>query len=343
MPTIKITTESATKEWVLVAEKNSNVILQTTNQPINFATATEFPTNLNAKDSLRIDPFERLNYIGNSYDNIYVLIDNKDQVIADISNIPIEKSYYLAVSSNQINGARAAQIEGNLVKTTVTDTGYDISELGIAQIPTPDIENGELMSFVSTSSDDTALGTGATEVTIEYIDSNDKLLKSVSYATNGTTPVDINESISFVSDFYVSKNGTTEGVANGDITIYRRTDNTRVYDIVKANGNKSLTSSRLIPDDKDFLLTSYVVSGDSKGCSVRLRATITDSGNITDSWVFRMPLTITQGGAVTEFNPPIRIPANSRVKCTVFAPESEIINNVYVSVFLNGIIENKRS
>jgi len=260
---------------------------------------------------------------------------NRDETIDATMN------YNDAVVRGKISGARAGQAVGQIENATVTTAGYDVSELGVATVPSPDIENGETMAFKSTEDDDTAAGDGAREVTIKYIQPSDKTLQTLILPTDGTTETVIPVDISFVIDFYVSKNGIVSEeftTAVGNISLYRQGTPTRVYTIVKANGNKSFTMSRLIPDDKDFYINQYVVSGNTKGVSVRLRATVGDDGSKTDGWLFKLPLTIGDTAIPIDMNPPVRIPAGARFKVTVYGAT----NAVDVSAFVNGILENKQ-
>lgn len=251
-------------------------------------------------------------------------------------------SYGEAASRGKIIGARVGQAVGNMENITVPVSGWDLSELGVAIIPTPDIANGETMAFKSSSPEDNPAGDGAREVTIKYIDPITKQLTEIILPTDGTTETVISVPISFNADFYVSKNGIVDGeftTALGDIILYRQSEPARVYNIIKALGNKSFTLSRLIPDDKDFYISSYVLSGNTKGVSVRLRATMGDDGVLTDGWLFKMPLTIGDTAIPIMIDPPIRVPAGARFKITTYGAT----NAVDVSAFVNGILEPKRT
>lgn len=256
------------------------------------------------------------------------------------TTMEIVMSHCEAIARDRLVGARTGQAVGEMEGITVTASGYDLSELGVATVPTPDIENGETMAFKSTSTDDNPTGIGAREVTIKYIDPVDKTLKGLVLPTDGTTETIIPVNISFVSDFYVSKNDIVDNeptAAVGDIAIYRQGTPAREYCIVKAGGNKSFTLSRLVPSDKDFYINQYIVSGNTKGVSVRLRATIGDDGTLTDGWLFKLPLTIGDTAIPMALNPPIKISAGARLKVTTYGSTT----NVDISAFINGTLEPK--
>lgn len=237
------------------------------------------------------------------------------------------------IARGRIGGARQAQIEGFI--TGIVNGARDISELGVNTIPTPPL-SGITMQVVSTSANDTLLGSGARKVIIEYIEPTTEVLKSVEVELNGTTPVTIPVSIAFVSDFYVSDNANFAETASGDITIF---NGGTVYNIIKAGGNKSLQCYRYVPKNKNLYITSFDVSGSTKGISVRLRANQTDNLTTVKSFLFRSIAVMAESPTELTFNPPMVITGGHYIKASVYSTVTD--NQGIVSAGLNGWLEDK--
>lgn len=249
------------------------------------------------------------------------------------NNILAGYPYRDDVARGKVSGARQAQIEG-YVEGVVNGT-KDVSELGVNIIPVPDLA-GETMQIVSTSANDTILGTGSRSVFVEYIEPITEQLKNIEVDLNGTTPVTVPVPIAFVSDFYVGKTATLDTVSSGDITIF---NGANVYNIIKAGGNKSLTLFRYIPKGKNLYITSMNVSGNSKEVTMRLRANVSDNLTTTQGFLFRAIGVSADGASDVSFDPPMVITGQHYIKATIFS--NAIDNSGMVSIGLNGWLENK--
>lgn len=144
-------------------------------------------------------------------------------------------------------------------------------------IPTP-AEAGEQMTMISESAQDAAAGTGASEVTVLYLDASGNEQETI-VTLNGQTAVDLTPpAVRFVQDMYVSSlgSGNTSQVADGHIRIYKKSDATLVYNMIAAGGNKSMVPHRMVPTGKRLAMQGWVpCEAKNKRVAMRLRADCT--------------------------------------------------------------------
>lgn len=240
----------------------------------------------------------------------------------------------LDIARDKIGFARPSQVEGYAEGLAIGSS--DISELGQTIIPIPPL-SGTLVTVVSSNADDTEGGANSHKVTIEYIEPITEELKSVTYSLNGTTPVNISEPMAFISDFYVSDSNGLDSVSAGDITLYQTSNPSNIYNIIKEGGNKSLTAYRYVPKGRDFYITSLIVSGDTKGISVRLRANQTDNYTTTTGFIFKTLAIMAESPIEITFDPPIVITQQHYIKATAYTPVAAA--NGKIAVGLNGWLE----
>lgn len=235
--------------------------------------------------------------------------------------------------------ARSAQIEGERLAIPVGT--YDVWDGVEAIIPIPD-STGQPLAIKSTSINDTLLGSGAREIAIEYIDV-EGYAQTELISLNGTSEVITGATnIIFVNDIFVTKNGdaanNNKSVAAGDISVYKIGTPTLVYDLIKAGGNKSLSTLRKIPKGTRYRITGVVVSGNSKGVYVKLRTTESDSGVRTEGFIFRLPITIGDNPVSVELKSNIVVNEGVLLKITAYVPAGASGGNV--SCIISGDLEN---
>lgn len=216
---------------------------------------------------------------------------------------------------------RSAQVEGK--RESLATGTHDIWEGLASTIPLPD-PNGQQMAIISDNNGDIAGGAGAREVVLEYIDTNGDA-QTEFITMNGTTEVLTTAiDIKMVNDFYVSKNGdganNNKSVALGDINIYEIGDSNLVYNVIKKEGNKSLSTLRMIPNNTVYQIDALIVSGDTKGVTVKFRVNESDTGVQTDGFLFRIPVTIGDSPASIALPTSIRVSAGRLIKATAFVP-----------------------
>lgn len=228
-------------------------------------------------------------------------------------------TYSLATASG--TAGRSAQVEGKRVSISVGT--HDIWEGGADTIPLPN-PLGQQMAIKSTNTDDINGGLGAREVILEYIDSLGDA-KTEYILMNGTIEVlTVATNISFVNDFYVRRNGdlpnNNKSTAIGDITVYEIGNASLVYNIIKEGGNKSLSTLRKIPNGSTYQIDALIVSGDTKGVTVKFRTNESDTGEETEGFLFRVPITIGDSPASISFPTSIKISSGRIFKATAFVP-----------------------
>lgn len=154
-----------------------------------------------------------------------------------------------------------------------TTSGEDIWLGTATSIPTPSA-SGEQMTVVSSNNaDNGATTTGVLTLRIHYLDaSGDQQTEDITL--NGTTPVNtVATDIIFVNDMYTLTVGSN-GVAEGDITIYKLGASSTIYNMIAQGGNKSLVPNRMVPSGYKFYLMVWNASeSKDKEASFRIRST----------------------------------------------------------------------
>lgn len=144
----------------------------------------------------------------------------------------------------------------------------DINEFGADVIPYP---NGQQLRVVSSSVNDTLLGTGVRQVMVHYLNSS-YLEKTEIINLNGTTPVStVATDITRIQNLHTLTVGSL-GVAAGNISLTNLAG-TITYEYIKVGGNQSLTSHFTIPDNKVGYITSWQATVTKQTIYVRLRIT----------------------------------------------------------------------
>jgi len=195
-----------------------------------------------------------------------------------------DTNYLVEVAKGNVAGNRMWDALGERETIGTTASGEDMwrgNELTPAPashvlIPTPP-DAGEQMTVESESTADTATGTGAAKVKIEYLDANG-YEQTEEVTLTGTTGVDLVETNArFINDMYVSELGSanTTGVATGHIKIYEKTGGAsgNVYNMIAAGGNKSMVPHRMVPKDKRLIVQKWLVGeGNNKRLTMRIRS-----------------------------------------------------------------------
>lgn len=249
---------------------------------------------------------------------------------------------YPSASNKVINGGvptdvtRAVRIEGHNPSIGGGGVWNDIWEGGSLIIPDPN-PSGQQMQVFSSSGNDTALGTGARIVRLQYITpSGDILFEDIQL--NGTTPVlTVATDIAHIGDLFNKTVGSNE-VSVGEVDISDVGDKAKIYNRIASGGNKSLSTLRFVPLLSEVYVTSITISGDTKGTDVILRSDSDDSGNVyPGTWLFQVPITMSDAPTTIFFNPAVKIPGGAKTKVSARAGAA---GNT-VSVFVNGWLREK--
>lgn len=233
---------------------------------------------------------------------------------------------------------RSAQVEGK--RESIATGTHDIWEGSASTIPLPN-PNGQQMAIVSDDNGDITGGAGAREVVVEYIDLNGDAQTEFIVMNGASEVLTVATDIIMINDFYVSKNGdgvnNNKGVALGNITIYEIGNSNLVYNIIKEGGNKSLSTLRMIPNNTVYQIDALIVSGDTKGVTVKFRVNESDTGVQTDGFLFRIPVTIGDSPASISLPTSIRVSSGRLIKATAFVPSGASGGNV--SYLISGRLD----
>lgn len=189
---------------------------------------------------------------------------------------------FAEIAFNKVPGQRIFWAMGSRPSIGSTTNGEDMWQGSATSMPEP-ADAGEQMTVNSTNAADTAAGTGVQEVTIEYIKGDGTEATEV-IATNGGTVNTTATDIRFVNDFYGTARGSN-GVAEGDIEIYKLGAATTIYNLIPEGGNKSLVSSRMVPIAKKLVLKEWHAE-ESKGKRTEFRIRSTDMSGVLYDGVF---------------------------------------------------------
>ena len=180
--------------------------------------------------------------------------------------------YFTEVAAGNIPGSSIMSAMGERESMGTTATGEDIWRGSATSIPIP-VDAGEQMEVVSSDVADTPGSTGARTLRIHYIDaSGAEQLEDVTM--NGATGVALTETnVRFVQDMYTLTVGSN-GVAEGNITIYKQGAVTTIYNMIALGGNKSLIPHRMVPFGKTLYLKGWhLTEAQGKRVTFRIRST----------------------------------------------------------------------
>lgn len=229
--------------------------------------------------------------------------------------------YKTAIGLGEMSGHTPFRAMGRRASLATTVGGDDIWEGSAAVVPYMDQTNGEQLTLVSTSANDTSAGSGVQQVDVHGIrKGGTEYVETVT--TNGTTPV--NTTITdwiFVQYIHTQRVSALGAVAAGDISIYRTGDATRVYNIIKAGNNVSMSSLRMVPSGKtlyiDFIKADAV---DNKPVSVRLRATCDFESILTPNiFIFNEIFELQNSSEVVNLSKPRMFPAGAIIRASAVA------------------------
>lgn len=246
--------------------------------------------------------------------------------------------YTTDVAKNNISGAAVFRGFGERESVAVEINGVDVWRGPTSIIPLPS-HLGQQMAIVSTSTQDVSGDVGVASIYIHYIDT-DGNTQSLEISLNGTTVVYTPiTNIAFINEVHTSSVGSN-GVAVGDIKIFKPDDTNVVYNLIKAGGNMSLSAIRKIPNNKTFFLTRFSMSvSGNKPTAVRIRSTdhhgVVYNGN-SPIYLFKDTVFIGEGSISNDFDPPIVMPGGSIVKVSAWATQT----GAMISSSFNGWYEN---
>ena len=124
------------------------------------------------------------------------------------------------------------------------------------------------IEVVSVDANDTALGTGAREVTVIGLGAN-YALQTVTVALNGTSPVTTGTTWLRVWRMFVSKTGTYRGSNVGTLTASDTESSPNIIIDIPADHGQTLTTHYTVPFGKTFLLYDFIIAPEAtKTCHI---------------------------------------------------------------------------
>lgn len=252
--------------------------------------------------------------------------------------LPNQLDFYLEIAKGNISDHSNINGYGERVNTGTTATGEDVWLGTATSIPIPPTA-GEQMTLISSVNTDGAAGkTGVNTLHINYLDSNgDEQTEDITM--NGNTEVDtVATDIRFVQNMHSLTVGAT-GVADGNIIIYQKGDNTKIYCMIAAGGNMSLVTNRMIPNGKTCYITGWHATASGKTAqdqqlSLRLRSTDHDGILYTGVFIFKDVVYIKDAAVDVRFTAYVKIPALSIVKVSAWAD----VAGAEISAYWEGIL-----
>ena len=215
--------------------------------------------------------------------------------------------------------------ERDSIQVPVGGIGEDMWEGLATVIPHPPVA-GERMTIVSDDVADDSVGIGIQTIRIQYIQASDGQEAIEDIIMDGTTPVHTDATdIAFVNHMFATSVGSN-GVAVGDINIYKFGDAATIYNRIIAGGNKDLTCAIRVPTGKTYFINEWhcSVTG-NKPTAVRLRSTdwngVLYNGD-APVFIFKDTAFLAEGNFDRDLDPPIKVPGGSTIKISAWAQQA---------------------
>ncbi len=171
-------------------------------------------------------------------------------------------------------GLRWVDALGERESMGTTAAGEDVWKGSATTIPTP-VDAGEQMEIVSSSAgdEDGPGGSGIITILLDLILADGTVILET-VTMNGNTPVVLaNDNVRFVNDMCAVTVGSN-GVAVGEITIYKQGSSSTIYSMVAIGNNRAVVPRRMVPINKKLLLTGWhATEAQNKRVAIRLRST----------------------------------------------------------------------
>jgi hypothetical protein len=238
---------------------------------------------------------------------------------------PIETiGSYSIQSSNLLNDKTAYifNILGNRTAFVDTSILHDICEFltgAAGQQRFIPVTTSDALEIVSTSANDTLLGTGTRKVRITYINSLGDMVESPDISLNGTTAVATGITATAIQWMEATDGGSSE-VSAGNITLRKTGTPTTIYEQITANGNKSLSSRFTIPVGYKGYLLSYDASAIVGTMDLRIRAnTRTFNRENNSRYLFQERIFLSIGQNFSNDLTYLKFPAGTTIKVSAIS------------------------
>ena len=256
--------------------------------------------------------------------------------LSSISRIGRTEPFELQVARGQITGHRSVVVFGynpDVDQTQVTVWPYtDALSLPAAPLQ---------MKVSSSSTDDTANGTGARTVFVAGLDANHNEISEI-VTLNGQTEVLTTKSFLHINNAYVATAGSGLSAAGdiyfGDGTVIAGVPAT-VYDLIKFDYNQRITGSYTIPAGYTAYVSQGLFSAGQPGGSSQVRGRLITIG---PDGIRRTAAitTVNNGVADYVFEYPLQIPEKTTLEATAQGGGN---NNEASAMFILVFIKNDGS
>jgi hypothetical protein len=253
--------------------------------------------------------------------------------LSSISRFGLTEPFELQVARGQITGHRSVVVFGynpDVDQTRVTVWPHT----GVIPFPAAALQ----MKVSSSSTDDTAAGTGARTVYLEGLDANHREISEI-VTLNGQTEVLTTQSFLHINDAYVASAGSGNSAA-GDIYFGTGTVTAgvpaTVYDLIKFDYNRRITGSYTIPAGYTAYLVQGLFSAGQAGGSSQVVGRLLRIGgdNIRRAVAIT---TVNNGVADYTFEYPVSIPEKVTVEAVASGSSN---NNEASSMFILVLVSN---
>jgi len=255
-------------------------------------------------------------------------------IVDEVKNIPLGNAIAEGLVDDRIPFAGYSSRRS----ISIVPQGSDIWTGINAKLPVPP-EAGEQISVVSDDGNDTNAGTGVNTLSVDYLDANgDSQTEVVTMA--GLTPVNLSDpNVRFIQNMHTAVVGSN-GVAVGNITIYRTSDSTKIYQEISTGGNMALNTMRMVPKGHTLYLTSWRANSvGGKPVEIRIRSTSHDGikfhTEYPGAFIFIDDCFLQDSNYSNTFPEPYKIPELSLIKVTAW---SDFVGS-YVSASWNGYLK----
>jgi len=227
------------------------------------------------------------------------------------------RDFITEVAKGKVAGHSIMSALGERENVGTTTNGEDIWRGIATSVPMP-IDAGEQLEVVSANANDTSAGTGVRTLRVHYLDASGNEA-SEDVTMNGTTGVALTETnVRYVQDMYSLTVGSN-GVAEGDITIYKQGATSTIYNMIDTGGNKSLVPHRMVPLGKTLYMQGWHASeAQGRRQTVRIRSTDMNGVLIPGVYCFKDVAYLNKGSS-SEMDLYTEIPALSIVKVSSWA------------------------
>ena len=255
-----------------------------------------------------------------------------------------------AIAADNYPVSRGLAIQRGLIQGASKFIGFGEVDVGGAENnvdvwiadniqPEPDTVGYQPTVISSSTDDGSPSGMGVRTIRVLYLDTNG-VAQSEDVTLNGQTEVTMTATNVMFVQMLFSLTAGINMVAAGDIDVRNVADT--VVNRIGVSGNHSLSTMRQVPAGKVLYITGFhassVAAGVGKRAIVRLRTT--SHGGIVGAagiYIFRHTvILINSTSGWIPFDPPLKIPALSTVKISVWTTGATLVNGAWI-----GWIENE--